>query len=141
MKDVIIINPPMVQLNTPYPSGAYLGSFFKSQGCNTRWYDLNIDLFYSIFSSSCLKKLFELTEKKALKMAEKAENQDAAGNQSENGWRPVVGGLLVAECRVGCRIDPRAKHRASRKPFQVGVGHIRLLGEVQLASPRKAICH
>ena len=75
MKDVIIINPPMVQLNTPYPSGAYLGSFFKSQGCNTRWYDLNIDLFYSIFSSSGLKRLFELTEKKALKMAEKAENQ------------------------------------------------------------------
>ena len=75
MKDVIIINPPMVQLNTPYPSGAYLGAFFKSQGCNTRWYDLNIDLFYSIFSSSGLKRLFELTEKKALKMAEKAENQ------------------------------------------------------------------
>ena len=34
----------------------------------------------------------------------------------------------------------RAKHRASRKPFQVGVGHIRLPGEVKLASSRKAIC-
>jgi len=75
MNDVIIINPPIVQLNTPYPSGAYLGSFFKSLGCNTRWYDLNIDLFYSIFSREGLAKLFDLTEKKALKMAAKAQSQ------------------------------------------------------------------
>lgn len=75
MKDVIIINPPIVQLNTPYPSGAYLGSFFKSQKMNAVWYDLNIDLFYSIFSSQGLTKLFALTEKKAVKMAASAAAQ------------------------------------------------------------------
>ena len=26
---VVIIQPPIVQLNTPYPSGAYLQDFFK----------------------------------------------------------------------------------------------------------------
>ena len=49
--------------------------------------------------------------------------------QSEDGWRPVMGRFWVAEACVVCRAAPRAKHRASPKPFQVGVGHIRLLGE------------
>lgn len=77
--NAIIINPPLVQLNTPYPSGAYLSAFFKSLGHNARWYDLSIDLYYSIFSKEGLSKLFELTGKKAMQMAEKAEqNGDEA---------------------------------------------------------------
>ena len=73
--NVVIITPPLVQLNTPYPSGAYLCDFFKKNDCNASWYDLNIELFYSLFSSKGLKKLFELTEEKALEMADKAEKQ------------------------------------------------------------------
>jgi len=71
--DVVILNAPLVQLNSPYPSGAYLCSFFKSQGCNAKWYDLSIELFYSIFSHEGLTKLFDLSEKSALKMAANAE--------------------------------------------------------------------
>ena len=58
---VILIQPPLVQLNSPYPSGAYLSSFFKEQGGKTRWLDLSISLFYKIFSSAGLKKLFDLS--------------------------------------------------------------------------------
>ncbi len=72
--NVIIINSPVVQPNTPYPSGAYLSAFFKSLNHQASWYDLNIDLFYSIFSRSGLEKLFLLSKKNALKMAEKAES-------------------------------------------------------------------
>ena len=60
--------------------------------------------------------------------------------QSEDGWRPVMGRFCVAEAGIGCRGTLQAKHRASRKRLQVGIGHIRMLGEVQLPSPRKAIC-
>ena len=73
--NVVIITPPLVQLNTPYPSGAYLCDFYKKNDCNAVWYDLNIELFYSIFSSDGLKKLFELTQAKALEMADKAEEE------------------------------------------------------------------
>lgn len=71
--NVIIIQPPLVQLNSPYPSGAYLQSFFKSLGHESSWYDLSIKLFYSIYSKTGLSKLFSLTETKALQMADKAE--------------------------------------------------------------------
>ena len=70
--NVLIVQPPMLQLNTVYPSGAYLASFFRGEGCSVRWCDLNISLFYKIFSRDGITKLFDLTEQKALRMAQKA---------------------------------------------------------------------
>ena len=67
--DVIIIQPPLVQLNTPYPSGAYLSAFFKQQGFNVKWYDLSHALFKNIFCREGLSKLFKLSENDALKKA------------------------------------------------------------------------
>ena len=79
ISDVLILQPPVAQLNTAYPSGAYLSSFFKSLGYKTRWIDLNIELFYEIFSKSGLEKLFSLCSQNALHLAQKAEEQ---GNNS-----------------------------------------------------------
>lgn len=71
--NVLTIIPPLVQLNSPYPSGAYLTSFFKSNGHNAHWADFSIELFYEIFSRKGLTRLFELSEQNALKKADKAE--------------------------------------------------------------------
>lgn len=81
--DVIIIQPPIVQLNTPYPAGAYLSSFFKNLKVfvpqlnvdikNVRWLDLSNQLFNSLFSSKGLEKLFSLSKDQALRLADKAE--------------------------------------------------------------------
>ena len=76
---VLLIQPPLVQLNSPYPSGAYLSAFFKEMGCQTSWLDLSISLFYKIFSSKGLQKLFDLTSEKALQLADKAERAGDAG--------------------------------------------------------------
>ena len=73
--NVVIIQPPLVQLNTAYPSGAYLTSFFKQAGHTARWYDLSIKLFSEIFSREGLAKLFEASKGKALKLARQAQNQ------------------------------------------------------------------
>ena len=59
---IITIIPPLVQFNAPYPSGAYLTAFFKKEGHEASWADLNIELFYEIFSRSGLEKLFSLSE-------------------------------------------------------------------------------
>ena len=71
--NVLIIQPPIAQLNTAYPSGAYLSAFFKSLGHNTKWLDLNISLFYEIFSQQGLEKIFSLCSENALKLANEAE--------------------------------------------------------------------
>lgn len=78
--NTVIIQPPLVQLNTPYPSGAYLLSFFRKTyeerhlSGKTEWLDLSIALFHEIFSEEGLRKLFSLTENDALIAAQKAED-------------------------------------------------------------------
>ncbi len=71
--NTIIIQPPVMQLNTAYPSGAYLSAFFKELNCNCTWLDLNLELFYEIFSAKGISRLFELSSEKALKKAAEAE--------------------------------------------------------------------
>lgn len=76
---VLIIQPPLVQLNTPYPSGAYLSAFFRNMQYDVTWYDLSIKLFYEIFSRKGLTKLFSLCTDRALLLATDAErNNDMA---------------------------------------------------------------
>lgn len=86
--DVIIVQPPLVQLNTPYPSGAYLKAFFSQLKKDypqwaigsVRWIDYSNALYRSIFSQTGLKKLFSSTEKKAV---EKAFHYEKAGKENE----------------------------------------------------------
>lgn len=73
--NVIIIQPPLVQLNTAYPAGAYLASFFRSMHCDAVWYDLSIELFYELFSRDGLTELFAKSMPRALGIAEKARRQ------------------------------------------------------------------
>lgn len=77
--NVIILQPPLVQLNSPYPSGAYLKSFFNRNGHKAAWIDLSVRLVRSIFSKKGLEKLFELSKENAIKIASDAEkNGDSA---------------------------------------------------------------
>ena len=71
--NILILQPPIVQLNTAYPSGAYLSAFFKSLGHKTRWLDLSLELYYEIFSRTGLTRLFSLCSEKAQSLADKAE--------------------------------------------------------------------
>ena len=82
MLNTIIIQPPLVQLNTPYPSGAYLLSFFKDLysthkiNGQVKWYDLSTELFHKIFCKEGLSFIFNKTQSQALKLADKYEQQN-----------------------------------------------------------------
>ena len=80
--NVVIIQPPLVQLNTAYPSGAYLASFFRQAGHNVKWHDLSILLFSRIFCKEGLQTLFEKSEKKALDIAQKAQEKGDTATSS-----------------------------------------------------------
>ena len=120
--NVITITPPVVQFNTPYPSGAYLTSFFKSEGLEAAWCDLNIHFFYSVFSAAGLRKLFDLSEATALKLADKAEregDEDTAFNlrryinQKEN-WIEWIDFITASLCGKGAR---EKAHQFLYSPF------------------------
>lgn len=81
MLNTIIIQPPLVQLNTPYPSGAYLLSFFnnlysqKKINGQVKWFDLSTELFHKIFCKEGLSFIFNKTQKNALNLADQYESQ------------------------------------------------------------------
>ena len=82
--NVVIVTPPLVQLNCPYPAGGYLKGFFKEfvpelgknegQAC-VKWMDLNIELFHAVFCADGLRRLFELNGKKVLQLVAEAEKE------------------------------------------------------------------
>jgi len=79
--NVAVIQPPLMQLNTAYPSGAYLKSFFQMEGHKAFWYELNICLFYKIFSKEGLSYIFNQSQRGAQKKiceAQKSGDEETA---------------------------------------------------------------
>ncbi len=56
---MLLITPPMTQLNTPYPATAYLLGFLRDRKVDAEQVDLSLELFLRLFSSSGLKKVSE----------------------------------------------------------------------------------
>ena len=59
---VLLVTPPLTQLNTPYPATAYLKYFLSGRGYDVQQMDLGIELILKIFSKAGLAELFEQVE-------------------------------------------------------------------------------
>ncbi len=61
---VLLLIPPLTQLNTPYPATAYLTGFLRHQGYrHVRQGDLGIDLFAKLFTAERLTEVFDAIER------------------------------------------------------------------------------
>ena len=58
MPNVLLLIPPLTQLNTPYPSTAYLTGFLRSQGVLCEQADLGIEMVLRVFSREGLQQVF-----------------------------------------------------------------------------------
>ncbi|HSV94001.1 MAG TPA: radical SAM protein, partial [Desulfobacterales bacterium] len=61
---VLLVQPPFVQLNAPYPATAYLAAFLRAEGHEARIVDLSIELFHRIFSKPGLGRIFAEAERR-----------------------------------------------------------------------------
>jgi radical SAM superfamily enzyme YgiQ (UPF0313 family) len=61
---VLLVQPPFVQLNAPYPAVAYLASFCRREGHEVECLDLSIELFHRIFSAEGLARIFTEADKR-----------------------------------------------------------------------------
>lgn len=55
---LLLLIPPLTQLNTPYPSTAYLTGFLRSRGYPVEQADLGIEMVLALFSRDGLKRVF-----------------------------------------------------------------------------------
>jgi radical SAM superfamily enzyme YgiQ (UPF0313 family) len=56
---VLLLIPPLTQLNTPYPSTAYLTGFLRSRGIECEQADVGIEMVLRLFTRSGLESVFE----------------------------------------------------------------------------------
>jgi radical SAM superfamily enzyme YgiQ (UPF0313 family) len=56
---VLLITPPLTQLNTPYPATTVLKAFLQTTGVEVVQYDLGISLVNSVFTKEMLRRIFD----------------------------------------------------------------------------------
>ncbi|CAA6816483.1 MAG: FIG01056709: hypothetical protein [uncultured Thiotrichaceae bacterium] len=59
---ILLLTPPMTQLNTPYPATAYLTGFLREQGYDVAQRDLALELFLELLSKQGLEEILEIIE-------------------------------------------------------------------------------
>lgn len=75
---ILLITPPLTQLNTPYPATAQLLGFLHSRGIEASQSDLSIELISMLFTRKYLTEIFETAATKpALSKAHKIMLQQA----------------------------------------------------------------
>lgn len=70
---VLLLIPPLTQLNTPYPSTAYLTGFLRSRGIPCRQADLGIEMVLRLFSRAGLRSVFEQVRTQGEKLPDEAK--------------------------------------------------------------------
>ena len=56
---VLLVIPPLTQLNTPYPSITYLTGFLQSRGILAEQADLGIEMVLRLVSADGLRSVFK----------------------------------------------------------------------------------
>ena len=57
---VLLVTPPLTQLNTPYPATCHLLGFLRSQGIEANQMDLSIELIQALFKAEKLAEIFRI---------------------------------------------------------------------------------
>jgi radical SAM superfamily enzyme YgiQ (UPF0313 family) len=61
---VLLVIPPLTQLNTPYPSTAYLTGFLSARGYEVAQADVGIEMVLALFSRAGLAQVFDRLHEK-----------------------------------------------------------------------------
>ncbi|WP_455244100.1 B12-binding domain-containing radical SAM protein, partial [Petrachloros mirabilis] len=69
---VLLLIPPLTQLNTPYPSTAYLTGFLRSRGIACHQADLGIEMVLRLFSRPGLVEVFDRIREQGEKVPDEA---------------------------------------------------------------------
>ena len=106
---VLSVIPPMTQLNTPYPSTAYLTGFLRSRGIDAHQEDLALALVLKLFSPEGLLAIRERCER----LAERKRTPQARAFLAQFGRyhatvAPAVAFLQGRDPTLGNRIAGRA---------------------------------
>src|SRR5687768_11758752 len=96
---VLLLIPPLTQLNTPYPSTAHLTGFLRSRGYETAQADLGLEMVLRLFSRAGLEQAFHRIK------------------QAGQSWRGEVRSFLSLEDAYLATIEPVIAFLQGRDPM------------------------
>jgi radical SAM superfamily enzyme YgiQ (UPF0313 family) len=70
---ILLLTPPLTQLNTPYPATAYIKGFLTGRGYSVRQADLSIGLVLRLFSKEGLGRVFDEIEAGSYALSDNAK--------------------------------------------------------------------
>jgi Fe-S oxidoreductase len=74
---ILLVTPPLTQLNTPYPATCHLLGFLRSEGIEAEQMDLSIELIDALFKRDKLAEIFEAASQLKLSKQHKIILQQA----------------------------------------------------------------
>ncbi|MCC6600162.1 MAG: radical SAM protein [Crocinitomicaceae bacterium] len=107
MPEVLLLIPPLTQLNTPYPATAYLTGFLRREGIDCSQGDLGLDLVLGLFQKNGLKKLFDEIENGNFRLPHSLENVFLNRGRYEDTIDDVISFLQNKRYTLAYRIATR----------------------------------
>ena len=104
---ILLISPPFVQMNTPYPAICYLKGFLNTIGIENNQCDLGLEVILALFSKSGLQKLFSSIENKEIELSENAVRMFALRNDYLATIDALIGFLQNSNPSLAHRICTR----------------------------------
>lgn len=101
---LLLLIPPLTQLNTPYPSTAYLSGFLRGRGYAVAQADLGIEMVLALFSRVGLARVFEEVRRLPGELPGEAKPMLALESAYLETIEPVVAFLQGADQSLAPRI-------------------------------------
>ncbi|MCA8831767.1 B12-binding domain-containing radical SAM protein [Hymenobacter pini] len=87
---ILLITPPLTQLNTPYPATAYLKGFLGGRGYTVAQADLGLELVLQLFSRAGLTRVFAEIEAGGFELSDNARRMLRLKNSYLSTVEPVI---------------------------------------------------
>ncbi|MCR5887545.1 hypothetical protein LRS06_07090 [Hymenobacter sp. J193] len=87
---ILLITPPLTQLNTPYPATAYLKGFLGGRGYHLAQADLGLELVLKIFSPEGLGRVFDAIEAGGFQLSDNARRMMRLRRSYQSTIGPVM---------------------------------------------------
>ncbi len=105
---LLLVTPPLTQLNTPYPATAYLTGFLRGRGFETAQADAGLALVLRLFSADGLRRVFDAVttgaQASAFTLSENCTHMLRRRTSYERTIGPVVRFLQNKDLSLAARI-------------------------------------
>lgn len=101
---ILLLTPPLTQLNTPYPATAYIKGFLGGRGYAVTQADMGLQLVLRLFSEAGLRRVFQEIEAGAFDLSDNARRMLRLQNRYLATIGPVIRFLQNKDLTLAPRI-------------------------------------